>query len=95
VTEETHSTGLMSRHCPARARSKRPYLFRGFRSPLSRGTTWRLYGSERHNVTELTPAFPHSFRIILRMAAQGGLVEQRQDMIPRRCQRAGVVGILL
>jgi hypothetical protein len=27
------------------------------------------------------------------MAAQGGLVVQRQDMIPRWCQRAGVVGI--
>jgi hypothetical protein len=80
---------------PARAWGKRPYLFRGFRRPLSRGATWRLYESGRHSVTELTPAFPHSSRTVLRMAAQGRLVEQRRVMIPRRCQRAGVAGIRL
>jgi hypothetical protein len=95
VTGETLSTGLMSRRRPARAWGKRPYLFRGFRRPLSRGATWRLYESGRHSVTELTPAFPHSSRTVLRMAAQGGLVEQRRVMIPRRCQRAGVAGIRL
>jgi hypothetical protein len=36
VTEETCSTGLMSRSRPARARGKHSYLFRGFRHPLSR-----------------------------------------------------------
>jgi hypothetical protein len=39
--------------------------------------------------TGLPAQLPHS------MAAHRGLVEQRQDMIPRRCQRAGVVGIRL
>jgi hypothetical protein len=35
VMEEMCSTGLMSRNRPARAWDKRPYLFRGFRHPLS------------------------------------------------------------
>jgi hypothetical protein len=95
VTGETRSTGLMSRRRPTRAWGKHPYLFRGFRRPLSRGATWRLYESGRHSVTELTPAFPHSSRTVLRMATQGGLVEQRRDIIPRRCQRVGVAGIRL
>jgi hypothetical protein len=43
----------------------------------------------------MTPAFPHSSRTAPRMAAQRGLMEQRRDMIPRRCQRAGVAGIRL
>jgi hypothetical protein len=60
VMEETRATGLMSRRCPARARCMHPYLFRGFHRPLSRGATWRPYGSGRHSVTESTPAFPHS-----------------------------------
>jgi hypothetical protein len=34
-------------------------------------------------------------RTVPGMAAQGGLAEQRRDMIPRRCQRAGVTGIRL
>jgi hypothetical protein len=51
---------------------------------------WRLYGGGWHSVTELTPALPHSSRTMLRMAAQGGLAEQRRDTIPRRCQGAGV-----
>jgi hypothetical protein len=41
----------------------------------------------------MTPAFPHSTRTVSGMATQCGLVEQRQDMIPRQCQRAGVAGI--
>jgi hypothetical protein len=36
MTEETRSTGLMSRSCPAWARDRCPYPFRGFRRPLSR-----------------------------------------------------------
>jgi hypothetical protein len=43
----------------------------------------------------MTPAFLHSTRTALGMAAQCGLVEQRWDMILRRCQRAGVAGIRL
>jgi hypothetical protein len=85
----------MSWHCPAQAQGKRLYLFRGFHRPLSRGATWRLYGSGRHIVTKLTPAFPHSSHTVLRMAAHGGFVEQRRDMIPRWCQRAGMAGICL
>jgi hypothetical protein len=42
---------------------------------------------------EMTPAFPHSARTAAGMAAQCGLVKQRRDMIPRRCQRASVVGL--
>jgi hypothetical protein len=53
----------------------------------------RRYRSGWHSVTELKPAFPHSSRTAQGMAAQCGLVEQHHDMIPRRCQRAGVVGI--
>jgi hypothetical protein len=54
------STGQMSWCCPAREQGRRPYLFRGFRHPLSIGTTWGSYGSGRHSVTELTLAFSHS-----------------------------------
>jgi hypothetical protein len=88
VMKETCSTGLTSWCRPERARGRRSYPFRGFHRPLSRGATWRRYGSGRHSVMELTPAFPHSSRTVPGMAAQGGLVEQRRDMIPRRCQRA-------
>jgi hypothetical protein len=56
---------------------------------------WRQYKSQWHSVTELTPAFPHSSRTVPGMAGQGGLAEQRWDMIPRRCQRVGVVRIRL
>jgi hypothetical protein len=56
---------------------------------------WGSYGSGWHSVMELTLTFLHSSRTVPRMAAPGGLVEQRQDVIPRRCQRAGVAGILL
>jgi hypothetical protein len=53
------------------------------------------YKSGWHSVMELTPASLHSPRKVSRMAAQGGLAEQRRDMIPRRCQGAGVAGICL
>jgi hypothetical protein len=36
VTGETHSTGPMSRRCPAGARGRCPYPFRGFHRPLLR-----------------------------------------------------------
>jgi hypothetical protein len=89
VMKETRSAGLMSRRRPGRARGRWPYPFRGFPRPLSRGATWGRYRSGWYNVLELTPAFPHSSRTALGMAAQRGLVEQRRDTIPRRCQRAG------
>jgi hypothetical protein len=95
VTEESRFTGLISRCCPARARGRRPYLFRGFRRPLSRGAAWRPCRSGRHSVRELTLALPHSSRTVPGMAPQGGLAEQRRDMIPRRCQRAGMARIRL
>jgi hypothetical protein len=38
-------------------------------------------GSGWHSVTELTLAFPHSYRTVPGMAAQGGLAENR----PRGC----------
>jgi hypothetical protein len=43
---------------------QRPYIFRGFRCPLSRGATWRPYRSGWHSVSGLTPAFPHSSRTV-------------------------------
>jgi hypothetical protein len=43
----------------------------------------------------MTPVFPHSTRTMPEMAAQCGSVEQRQDLIPRQCQRTGVTGIRL
>jgi hypothetical protein len=43
----------------------------------------------------MTLAFPHSTRTALGMAAQYELVEQRRDLIPRRCQRTSVAGIRL
>jgi hypothetical protein len=95
VAEVTHSTSLTSQRRPERVRGRQPYPFRGFHCPLSRGVTWWRYRSGRHSVTELTLAFLYSSRTVPGMAAQGGLVEWRRDMIPRRCQRAGVVGICL
>jgi hypothetical protein len=76
-----------------RARGRRPYSFRGFRRPLSRGAACRSYGSGRHSVTELTLASPHSSPAVPGMAARGGLAEQHRDMIPMRYQRAGVARI--
>jgi hypothetical protein len=61
VTEKTRSTSLTSRCRPAWVRGWRPYLFRGFRRPLSRGATWRPYRSGWHSVTELTPAVTPAF----------------------------------
>jgi hypothetical protein len=46
-------------------------------------------GTVSWNDTGLPAQHPHNAG----MAAQCGLVEQRRDMIPRRCQRAGVAGI--
>jgi hypothetical protein len=62
VMEETCSAGLTSRHRPGWVRGRWWYPFRGFHRPLSRGATWRRYGSGRHSVMELTPAFLHSSR---------------------------------
>jgi hypothetical protein len=56
---------------------------------------WGPYESGRHSVMGLTSALPHSSRTVSRMAAQGGLAEQRWGMIPRRCQGASVAGIRL
>jgi hypothetical protein len=58
VMGETRSTGPTSRRRPVRAQGRRLYPFRGFRHPLSRGAECRSYGSRRHSVMELTPAFP-------------------------------------
>jgi hypothetical protein len=85
LAEATRSTSPTSRRRPVRARGRHLYPFRGFRRPLSRGATCRLYRSGRHNVTELTPAFPRSSPTVPGMAARGGLAEQRRDMIPMRC----------
>jgi rRNA maturation endonuclease Nob1 len=43
----------------------------------------------------MTLAFPHNTRTASGMAAQCGFVEQRRDVISRRCQTTGVVGIRL
>jgi hypothetical protein len=48
-------------------------------------------GTVSWNDTGLPAQYPHNAR----MAAQCGLVEQRWDMIPRRCQMVGVEGIRL
>jgi hypothetical protein len=93
LAEEMRSTSPTSRRCPVRARGRRRYPFRGFRRPLSRGAACRLYGSGRHSVKELTPDYPHNSPTVPGMASQGGLAEQRWDMIHRRCQRASVVRI--
>jgi hypothetical protein len=85
VTEETRSTDPTSQRPPERERGRRSYPFRGFHRPLSRGATWWRYETGRHSFTKLTPSFPHSSRTVPGMAAHGGLVEQRRDMIPKRC----------
>jgi hypothetical protein len=95
VTEKTCYTGLTSRCGPMRVRGRRLYPFRGFRRLLLRGAACRPYRSGRHSVTELTLAFPHSSPTAPGMASRGGLAEQRRDMIPRWCQRAGVARIRL
>jgi hypothetical protein len=95
VTEEMRSAGLMSQRRLERAWGRRSYPFQGFHRPLSRGAAWRRYGSGRHSVMDLTPAFPHSSHTVPGMAAQGELVEQHRDMIPKRCQRVCAAGIRL
>jgi hypothetical protein len=62
-------------------------LFRGGDVEAVREWAVQCYG--------MTPAFPHSTRTATGMVAQCGLVEQRRDMILRRCQRVGVAGIRL
>jgi hypothetical protein len=44
---------------------------------------------------EMTLAIPHDTCTAPGMAAQCGLVEQRRDLIPRRCQKTGMAGIHL
>jgi hypothetical protein len=78
VTEETRSTGPTSRRHPVWAQGRRPYPFRGFCRPLSRGGARRPYGSGRHSVTELTPALPHCSPTVPGLASRGGLAEQRR-----------------
>jgi hypothetical protein len=41
---------------------------------------------------EMTLAILHDTCTALGMAAQCGLVEQRRDLIPRRCQKTGMAG---
>jgi hypothetical protein len=78
VMEKTRPAGLTSRHRPARARNRHPYLFRGFRRPPSRGATWGR--------TRVGGTVSRSWHRPCRTApAQGELVEQRRDVIPRRC----------
>jgi hypothetical protein len=90
VTGETCSIGLMSRCCPALARGRCLYPFRGFRRPLSRVRRAGRTGAGGTVDTGLTA----QRRTVAEMAAQGRRsAEQRRDMIPRRCQRAGVAGI--
>jgi hypothetical protein len=52
----------------------------------------REWAAQCHGVDTGLPA---RSRTASGMAAQRGLVEQHRDMIPRRCQRAGVAGIRL
>jgi hypothetical protein len=43
----------------------------------------------------MTLTFLHSTFTASGVVTQCGLVEQRRDRIPRRCQRTGMAGILL
>jgi hypothetical protein len=52
VMEEMRPAVLTSRRRPGQAWSRWPYPFRGRRRPLSRGATWRRYGSGSRSVTE-------------------------------------------
>jgi hypothetical protein len=88
VTKETCSAGLMSRRRPKQARGRRPYPFRGFHRPLSRGATWRRYGSGQHSVMELTPAFPHSFCTV--PGSRCGVVGLGRPRVMWRTARGGV-----
>jgi hypothetical protein len=94
VMEETRSAGLMSRRRPRLARSsgRTPFegatiLFRGVRRGGGMGVD--------RTVSSNDTGLPAQYRTASGMATQCGLVEQRRDMIPRRCQRTGVAGIRL
>jgi hypothetical protein len=83
VTEGTHLTDPTSRHGPMRAWNRRPSPFEGF-AVLFRGcgapaVRERLAQCHRAD-TGLTP----QCRTVAGMASLGGLVEQRQDITPRR-----------
>jgi hypothetical protein len=94
VIGKTRPAGLTSRRRPRRSGV-------GGRTPFE-GVVVLFRGGDVEEVRELaaqchgiTPAFPHSTRTAPGMVTQCRLVEQRRVMIPKRCQRAGVVGILL
>jgi hypothetical protein len=70
VMEEMRYTGLTSWRRPVRARGRCPYLFRGFRRPLFEGCGVAAV-QERHSVTELTLALPHSSRTVPGMVFTG------------------------
>jgi hypothetical protein len=95
VMEETRFAGLTPRRHPGQAQGRWPY-------PLSRVLPSFFEGCDVEEVREwaakchgMTSAFPHNSRTAPRMAAQCGLVEQHRVMVPRKCQRADVVGIRL
>jgi hypothetical protein len=87
--EETRSTGLTSRRRPVWARGGCPYPFRGFRVPFGAPAV-QEWVVQCHKV-EIGLTAQHC--TVAGMASPGGLAKQRRDMIPRRCQRAGVAGI--
>jgi hypothetical protein len=67
---------------------------------LSRVSSSSFVGCDVEEVRELVAqcygmklAIPHNTRTKLGMAVQCRLVEQCQDMIPRRCQKIDVAGI--
>jgi hypothetical protein len=69
---------------------------------LSRVPSSPLEGCDVEEVREwvaqcygMTLAVLHSTRTASGMAIQCGLVEQRRDLLPRRCQKTGVAGIHL
>jgi hypothetical protein len=65
VTEETRSAGLTSRRRPVRVRGRRPYPFRGFYRPLSRGGVQAIqeWATQCHGVdTGLLAQLPYSAR---------------------------------
>jgi hypothetical protein len=62
-------------------------LFQGCSAPAVREWVVQCHGVD----TGLTA----QRRKVAEMASRVGLAEQRRDMIPRRCQRAGMVGICL
>jgi hypothetical protein len=92
VTRETCPTALRHGVVPGGCRVGGRTPFEGV-AVLFRGggvEEVREWAAQCHG---MTPAFPHSTRTTPGMAAQCGFVEQRRDMIPRRCQRAGMARI--